>query len=156
VKTKLFIALLSLFCSRLFAQESTTASGGDASGNGGSAAFSIGQPFYTVNAGSSGAVEQGIQNPYVISVATEIKEAGLDLSLSAFPNPTMDLLTLKVATLDADFSYQLFDTGGKLLGSEKITGNSTAISMGLYPTAIYFLKIIHTNKDIKTFQIIKN
>ena len=53
-------------------------------------------------------------------------------------------------------SYQLYDMQGKLLQSEKITGNQTSIIMSNLVPANYFVKVIQGNKEVKTFKIIKN
>ena len=44
---------------------------------------------------------------------------------------------------------------GKLLQSEKITGNQTSIVMSNLVPATYFVKVIQGNKEVKTFKIIK-
>lgn len=143
------------------AQESANASGGDATGSGGTVAYSVGQVVYTTNTGSSGSVAQGVQQPFEISVVTAIEEArGINLSVTAYPNPTTDYLQLKVdasTTLSIrSMSYQLYDMNGKLLQSEKITGNQTSIVMSNLVPANYFVKVVQGNKEVKTFKIIKN
>jgi len=74
-----------------------SATGGDASGSGGTVAYSVGQIVYTTNTGNTGSVAQGVEQAYEIS-SVGIKETALNISLSVFPNPTSDFLTLKVST----------------------------------------------------------
>ena len=50
------------------AQESVNSTGGNATGSGGTVAYSVGQVVYTANTGSSGNVEQGVQHAYEILV----------------------------------------------------------------------------------------
>ncbi len=143
------------------AQETVPATGGNASGSGGSASYSIGQMVYTTNTGTNGSVAQGVQQPYEISVITGIEEAkGISLNCSAYPNPTIEFITLKVdasATLSIQLlSYQLYDISGKLLENKKIEGNETSIVMSNLVPASYFVKVIQGNKEVKTFKIIKN
>ena len=71
------------------AQESANASGGDATRNGGTLAYGIGQVVYTSNSASNGIVAQGVQHAYEI-FAVCIKETELNFSLAVFPNPTAD------------------------------------------------------------------
>ncbi len=99
-----------------------------------------------------------MQQPFEISVVTAIEESkGINLKVSAYPNPTIDYLTLSVADFDATkLSYQLYDIGGKLLRSEKITSTQTSIVMSNLLPATYFVKIIGSNKELITFKIIKN
>jgi hypothetical protein len=45
---------------------------------------------------------------------------------------------------------------GKLLQSEKITGNQTSIVMSNLVPATYFVRVIQNSKEVKVFKIIKN
>ncbi|MDD4673844.1 MAG: T9SS type A sorting domain-containing protein [Bacteroidales bacterium] len=139
------------------AQESINATGGNASGSGGSASYSVGQMVYTTNTGTNGSVAQGVQQPFEISAVTGIEEAkSIQLSVSAYPNPATYYLTLEVRDFRlSNLTYQLYDMQGKLLQSERITGNQTSIVMSNLVPAIYFVKVIEGNKEIKTFKIIK-
>lgn len=161
-KTFIFNAVVSLGLglTGLRAQESVNATGGNASGSGGSASYSVGQIVYTTHTGTNGSVAEGVQQPYEISVVTGIEEAkGINLSVSAYPNPTTDFLILEVdasTTLSIQtLSYQLFDIQGKLLQSEKITGNQTSIVISNLIPATYVVKVIQDNKEVKVFKIIK-
>jgi len=145
------------------AQESVNASGGNASGSGGSASYSVGQVVYTINTGTNGSVAEGVQQPFEISAVTGIEEAkGINLSVSAYPNPTTDNLTLSIDNSVktnhdwSQLSYQLYDMQGKLLQSEKITGNQTSIVMSNLVPATYFVRVIQNSKEVKVFKIIKN
>ena len=152
------IILLGLGLTGLQAQESVNATGGDASGSGGSVSYSVGQVVYTTNTGTNGSVTQGVQQPYEISVVTAIEEAkGINLTVTAYPNPATDYLTLRIDEFEiSNLSFQLYDMNGKLLQSEKITGNQTSIVMSNLVPANYFVKVIQANKEVKTFKIIKN
>jgi hypothetical protein len=144
--------------STVSAQESVNATGGDASGSGGSASYSVGQMVYTTYTGTSGSVAQGVQQPFEISVVTGIEEANvINLSVSAYPNPAIDYLTLSIAEFDAsNLSYQLYDMKGKLLQTKNLIGTETHIDMSTYVQSAYFVKVIQGNREIKTFKIIKN
>jgi len=152
------VLLLGLGLTGLQAQEGVNATGGNASGSGGLVSYSVGQVVYTTNTGTNGTVAQGVQQPYEISVVTAIEQAkGITLSVTAYPNPTTDYLTLRIDEFDiSNLSYQLYDMNGKLLQSEKITGNKTSIVMSNLVSANYFVKVVQGNKEIKTFKIIKN
>ncbi|MBN2164781.1 MAG: T9SS type A sorting domain-containing protein [Marinilabiliaceae bacterium] len=152
------VLLLGLGLTGVQAQESLNATGSNASGSGGSASYSVGQVVYTTNIGKSGSIAQGVQQPYEISVVTGIKEAkGINLTVTAYPNPTTDYLTLRIDEFEiSNVSYQLYDMNGKLLQNEKITGSQTSIVMSNLVPATYFVKVIQGNKEVKTFKIIKN
>lgn len=123
--------------------------------------YTVGQVVYTTNTGTNGSVAQGVQQPFEISVVTGIEEAkGITLQCSAYPNPTTDFLTLKVDASTSlsiqSMEYQLFDINGKLLENKKVEDDETSIVMSNLVPAIYFLKIIQNNKEVKSFKIIKN
>jgi len=158
IKLKVIAFLTLVFSlSTVSAQTSINATGGNALGSGGSASYSVGQVFYTTNTGTNGSVAQGVQQPYEISVVTAIEEAkGINLSVLAYPNPTTDYLTLEVKEYElSNLHFQLYDMSGKLLQSEKITGNQTSIVMSYLVPANYIVKVIQGNKEVKTFKIIK-
>ncbi len=60
------ISALLLFSAGLHAQQATTAAGGDATGPGGSVAYSVGQVVYTTNSGTGGSVAEGVQQSYSV------------------------------------------------------------------------------------------
>lgn len=158
-KKTLFTALLLGFGLAVAnAQQSTNASGGKASGSGGTATYSVGQVVYTIATGSNGSLIQGVQQPFEISVVLGVEEAeNVSLNLMAYPNPAKDRLTLKVGNQDGqNLSFLLFDLTGKLLHNAKVKSNETVINMQDYQSGIYFLKIFNTSKEIKTFKILKN
>ena len=152
------VLLLGLGLTGLQAQTSVNATDGDVSGSGGSVSYSVGQVVYTTHTGTSGSVAEGVQQPYEISVVTGLEEAqSINLSVTAYPNPTTDYLTLRIDEFEiSNLSFQLYDMNGKLLQNEKITGNQTSIVMSNLVPANYFVKVIQGNKKVKTFKIIKN
>lgn len=137
------------------AQRAWTASGGDGSGTGGSMSYSIGQVICSADTGTSGSVAAGIQHPYEI-FSLGVDEAGNQISLTVFPNPAKDLLTLKVDKRDyKNLGYQLYDISGSLLEDKKLAGNETKINMGNLRPAIYFLEVTEHGLEVKTFKIVK-
>ncbi len=147
---------LGIFLS-LYAQEAVLTSGGDGSGTGGSASYSVGQVVYTTHTATAGSVAQGIQQAFEISTVLGIEENQFDISITAFPNPTKNKLTIKIKNVTNDYlSYQLYDSYGKILKRKKIIGQITIIPTEYLAPAIYFLKIANHAKAIKIFKIIKN
>ena len=150
-----------VFCfSQLNAQtlhENMNSSGESLSGGGGSASQSVGQVFYNIVPGTSGTANQGIKQPYEISIVTETKEAiGISLKMIAYPNPTTGLLKLGIDDLRFnDLMYHLFDANGKLLESGNVSGTETNIDLISREPAVYFLKVLRKSEDLKTFKIVK-
>lgn len=161
-KVKLCVLLLSgLGLAGLQAQEAIPATGGNASGSGGTVSYSVGQVVYTTNPGTSGTVTQGVQQAYIISATNGIDDKSIDLTYKVFPNPTTDYLNLKMDNYQSStYIFQLFDINGRMIGSETIVANETSISMNKLNSGNYLLKIIETKtgatKEVKSFKIIKN
>ena len=148
--------LLSFSVNAQTSHQVLSASGGDATGSGGSVAYSVGQIVYTTSTGASGSVAQGVEQAYEIS-SVGIKETALNISLSVFPNPTSDFLTLKVQDYNKeDLSYSLLDEQGKLVLNEQITNQDTQVAMSTLARGAYFINVLQANKNIQTFKIIKN
>ena len=163
-KIKIWATLLSCFfmatvSAQLYnKQDVIPASGGDASGSGGSSSYSVGQVVYTTNTSvSNGSVAQGIQQPYEVSVVTAIVEAkDITLQFSAYPNPTYNYVNLKIENYDIiNLIYNLYDINGKLIENKKIDGKETYINMLNLVPATYFIKVIQGDKEIKTFKVVK-
>lgn len=131
--------------------------GGNATGTGGSASYSVGQLVYTTATGTTGSVAQGVQQPYEINVVSGISEIyGIEL-FSAYPNPASTHLVLKIENNElASFTYQLYNTAGSMMKTDKITAHETIINMALLLSATYYLRIFTGNKEVKVFKIIKH
>ena len=151
------VFFLGIGLSGLQAQTAIVATGGDATGTGGSISYSVGQVFYTTATGSNGSVAQGVQQPFEISIETGVEKTGINLTASVYPNPTTNYLTLEVKDFElSTLHFQLYDLQGKLIQSKKITEAKTKIVMSNLLPAIYFVKVIQAKKEVKTFKIIKN
>lgn len=157
-KLKLSAILLVLGLTGLQAQEAIPTSSGNASGSGGFVSYSVGQIVYQTKTGTNGTVAEGVQQPFEISVVTGFEEIkGIDLLISAYPNPTIDNITLRIDKNElSNLSYQLYDINGKLLKTKKITDEVTTIDFLNNEPSTYFVKVIEHDNTIKTFQIIKN
>lgn len=157
-KLYFFILLITIISeAKSYSQQSLTASGGNAIGTGGTSSYSVGQITYTSQSGTGGLVNLGVQQPYEIVTLGKDDFAEINLVISAYPNPTKDLLHL-VITDDKwnDLSYQLFDMNGRtLVNLNKITAPEMSVSMQELQQGIYFLTVSSNKKTIKTFKIIK-
>ncbi|MFZ4797613.1 MAG: T9SS type A sorting domain-containing protein [Bacteroidia bacterium] len=150
--------VLGLGSTTLFAQQGNPAAGGNASGSGGTASFSIGQIFYSSPSGTSHKLVQGLQQPFEIQVLTSIEVAPKWVSLAAtvFPNPTTENFTLRIENKKLEnFSYEFYDSQGRLITTKKIETEETLIESSHLATAYYILKVNEGNKTIKTFKITK-
>ena len=157
---KPFLVLLAGCFSLLIAQAQSTipASGGNAGGSGGSVSYTVGQIVNVTISGSNGSVIEGVQQPFEISVITEVGNTEeITLSCSVYPNPVTYFLTLKIGTgVKVKLSYKLYNINGKLLENKKILTDETQIAMVTYASGTYLLRVTDNKKDLKTFKIIKN
>jgi hypothetical protein len=153
----ILITTLVLVCMNLVkAQVSINTSGNDASGSGGSVAYSIGQIAYTTNKDTTGSLSQGVQQAYDIFMIG-LKEPIFNTTLSVFPNPTSNNLTLHISQYNNEkLTYQLWDMQGKLLANGHVTTQQTQINTSGWAAATYFIHIVNQdNQKIQSFKIVK-
>jgi hypothetical protein len=152
-----YLAATLLWTSVAQAQESINSSGGNATGNGGTVSYSIGQVVYSSNTGNDGSVAQGVQQPYEI-ITVGINENEPKISLSVFPNPIAENLILQVNEVEhSTLNFQLCDMQGKQLSKGQIIAKQTQINTASLSSATYFINVINQeNQKVQTFKIIKN
>ena len=154
-KTTLIVCLL--FATQcMFSQATLPASGGEATGSGGSSSYTVGQIDYIRTSGSGGTADQGVQHPITFSVLGIDAFPTIALQAVIFPNPTVHNVTLIITDLPAEaLSYQLYDITRRLISSRKIIDEETIIPMEGLPVATYLLTVLDKNTQLKTFKIIK-
>lgn len=159
---KSFIKMLIAFClfgygPAILAQSTVASAGGDASGDGGSVSYTVGQIVYTTSSGPDGSVLQGVQQPYEIWIITGFDYTqNILLECVIFPNPTTHHVVLKLKNYDMEnVSFHLFNINGKLLEHKKVVDHETTIQMDHLKPATYFLRIFKENEVVKTFKINK-
>ncbi len=141
----------------LQAQSTIPASGGNATGSGGSVSYTVGQILYNTISGTNGIVAQGVQQPYEISVVTSIKNSEeINLECLVYPNPTSGLAKLIFKSPDYEnLRFRLYDINGVLLQDKKVESSETEISLENLSSSVYFLKVIKNNLEVKVFKIVK-
>ena len=153
--------VLLAFCVSMvttYGQSAIAATGGSATGSGGSVTYTVGQVAYSTFTGSNGSVAQGVQQPWEISTVTAIeKTEGITLEMSVYPNPTGGELKLTIKDFnDKNLRYRLYDMNGLLLQDRKIDAEETEISLQDYSSTMYLLRIISNKQEIKVFKIVRN
>ena len=140
-----------------FEQSNTVSSGGNATGASGSVSYTIGQIDYISSNSASGNTNQGVQQPYEISISNGLNDVANEISLSIGPNPAIDNLTLTFKSDETDiYRFELFDQNAKELLVKTNLKKVETIDMSPYSVGTYQLKISGTNRSQKTFKIIKN
>ena len=151
-----FFYFLAFAVTNANAQDAVITSGGDASGSNGSASYSVGQVIYTSVNGASGSTNQGVQQPYQITVIGKNPNTEIGLSFSLYPNPAHSFIYLNMGSMNLqNLSFQLFDALGQILSNQTITTNQTLISMFEYSAGNYYLRVFDDNSELKAFKIIK-
>ncbi|MCE2682450.1 MAG: T9SS type A sorting domain-containing protein [Flavobacteriia bacterium] len=155
------IFALLLHAQSCIGQANTMSSGGDCTGAGGSASYSVGQIDYIAIDVAAGSAYQGVQQPYELFSLSTVDENS-DFTLVLGPNPTAGELTLiSSSALPLNSYYVLFDEAGKTLMTRPILNEISSINIDSYAAGIYCLqvysvyaysdkKILHTFKIIKT------
>jgi hypothetical protein len=139
------------------AQQATVATGGDATGSNGTSSYSIGQVAYSNTTGTTGSVNQGVQQPFEIFTLGHDEFPEIQLMMTVYPNPTASLVTLTLQNYSLDnVHFQLFDLNGRLIQSQSITTSETQIAMEHLASAVYLLNVMEQSRILKTFKIIKN
>ena len=155
---KLTILLLSFLLIGMLevkAQEQVTSGGGTIQSSSGEINYTLGQVFTSTN--SNGIISEGVQQPYEISVVTMVNNTNTEISVSAFPNPTLDKLNLKVNSANYEnLFYSLYDINGQKIQAGKIIHKETSIDMSEVKKGTYIITIQLNNKETKTYKIIKN
>lgn len=157
-RTFLILFLLTFsFLGKAYSQENIVATGGKGTGTGGTSSYSVGQIADLQLKGSGGSGQEGVQQPYEIATlgTDEFKE--INLTMTAFPNPTVDVLNLSITNDKLDnLTYDLFDINGKIVSNtSKIAYSETTVNMHGLVQGVYFLRVNSNSKTIKTFKIIK-
>jgi hypothetical protein len=151
----IIIILIAAFCPRLFAQEVIATAGSTLSNSNGSISYTIGEGVANTLTNGELTLTQGFQQANItVSMISELKD--LDFSITAFPNPTADVLTLKLTKDDVtELKYLLFDVNGKLIIQKYLVINETTILVGHLAKGFYLLKVQDGLRELKTFKIIK-
>lgn len=140
----------------IYGQSNTVTTGGRASGSGGNVNYSIGQVNSLSIKNNNGTIAQGVQHPYEIYVIKGEAETGIQLTISANPNPATEYFVLRIEEGWFDnLSYRIYDGGGKLIAQQKIVDKETKISMSRLSNAYYFVKVYKSIFEVKSFKIVK-
>lgn len=151
-----FLLLQAFLHGGIWAQDALDAAGGEASGLGGAASYSVGQLAYLNHSTTGFSVAEGVQQPHEISVVVGLHDDGIAPEVEVYPNPVVDYLRLHVlGRNEGQVHYHLRDMAGKDLFSRLVLAEETEISLVNLASATYFLTITSDQKPIKTFKIVK-
>ncbi len=147
--------LIVTCCSGLLAQEVVATAGSTLVNATGSISYTIGEGVAQTLTKGDKTITQGFhQTTMSVTMVSELKD--LDFSISVFPNPTSDVLTLKLTKENVSgLQYLIFDINGKLISQKNLESNETNVSVGQLAEGFYIIKVQAGTKELKTFKIIK-
>jgi len=143
----------------IYAQQDVVVAGGQASGSGGKASYSIGQINYLYTKNNDVTVNAGVQQPLEFFIIKEENgnETGFEISATAYPNPASEYLNLRIdAGKIEDLSYKIYDEQGRLVKQQNIVNKETTISLKELINSLYFLKVYKSIFVMQSFKIIKS
>jgi hypothetical protein len=149
VGTMLFVSI------SIHAQQVISSTGGTASNGSGTLSFTLGELVIDTRTSGGTTITQGFhQTKLTITAVSELP--CLTFSITAFPNPTSDFVTLKTARENNEkLTYGLFDMQGKLLLKGELLQGEAQVPFATFAAATYIIKITKEGKDIKTLKIVK-
>lgn len=155
-KLKLILFALCLLGFKAAVAQEIFATGGDYYKNAnGSVSVTIGEPIGDTFVGTVNILTQGFQQTK-LAVNAIYELPGLTYSISAFPNPTKDIVTLKAEnSIGVTFWYFLYDSNAKLILQNHFNNGETEISFGPLEKSTYILKIYTNQQEVKSFKIVK-
>jgi hypothetical protein len=153
----LIVSMLILLSFQVAAQESILTANDNATGNGGSASYSVGQITFKGAEASSGKVTEGVQQPYEILFMTGLEDkTALSLDCIVYPNPASSEVKLKIDRPSFEqLSYQLRNNTGLLIYSMNIESKETTIPIKELPAGVYLLTVMENNINLTTWKVIK-
>lgn len=125
-------------------------------GSNGQVSYTVGEPAITTLSSAGNIVTQGYQQSKMY--ATGINQiAPAEYTVSVYPNPVNDQLTIYIQGLDQLASFRLYDAMGKLLYETSTLDEKTQMDFSRFAAGQYLLeltdqngKIFNTQKIIKT------
>jgi hypothetical protein len=80
----------------------------------------------------------------------------LDYEIVVFPNPASDhLIILTDKEQHENLYYQLYDLSGKIIVQDRIRETETTIPVNNLRSAVYLLRIIEGNRQVRAFKVVK-
>jgi hypothetical protein len=151
----ILLFIIAICCPGLLAQQVVATAGSTLGNANGSISYTIGEGVAQTLTQRDKTLTQGFhQTTMSVSILSEMKD--LDFSISVFPNPTSDELTLRLTKENVSgLQYLLFDINGKLISQKKLVSSETKVPVDQLTEGFYFLKVQDGIRELKTFKIIK-
>lgn len=97
-----------------------------------------------------------ISGEFQQSIITSGQSLSVSVSgITIYPNPASEFIVLEAEDYK-NLSYSLYDSKARVLRNNKISDKITEIKLNDLLPGNYFLKIIKSDKELKTFKLIKS
>lgn len=134
--------------SQSISREVVASSGAEASGQGATISWSLGEPIISSS--------EGYQAPLDIQNIVTLIEEETELHVKVFPNPTFDILNLTLDEFSKSVKVQIFNTSGqKVQEAVQIKNSTIKIDLGSLQPGNYFIQLSGYQKKSKTYKIVK-
>ena len=163
LKKILMVASLLCVAVGVRAQAGIVNLGGDARSRYGSLGYSVGQlacendfapAISVVNITES--FNEGLQQPYTLRDMQFEDIQAISITVSLYPNPTVDAVILECDNLDETLCYTLYNAQGQQLEQGTYHGGQQRIELKEYAAGNYMLSIQNKNKNEQNiYKIIK-
>ncbi|MCJ8291980.1 MAG: T9SS type A sorting domain-containing protein [Crocinitomicaceae bacterium] len=105
--------------------------------------WTLGEPVTQTLSNGSGQLTQGFQQSNISVVG--ISDYDFSYSVTAFPNPTIDVVRIKLSDNVSDGLINIVDPTGKIIFEKEITETEFLLDFAPYSQGTYFLNF--TNED---------
>ena len=99
-------------------------------------------------------VSSGMKGIIIVGTATGIEESPGQTDISIFPNPAMDLITVKAGNNLFGTQYYLTDQNGSQILTGKIDSETTSINISQFKNGIYLFRL--EGQKRRSIKVIKN
>jgi len=137
------------------AQQVISSTGGTGTNANGTLTYTLGEMVIDTKTIGSTIITQGFHQTKL--TVTSVKELqNLSFTITAFPNPTNDFVTVKLENgKPQKISFILYDANGKALQNGNIVNYEVELSFISFNPGTYFLKIVKGSEEIKIVKIVK-
>jgi hypothetical protein len=151
----LIVFLFLIYTPVLLAQQVVATAGGTLGNSNGTISYTIGEGVTQTLTKGDKTLTQGFHQTTVLVIPIN-KKKDLDFSISVYPNPTSDKVTVKVEKEDiTGLQFLLFNMNGKLILQKNLESNETSVSVEQLSSGFYLLKIQEGAIELRTFKIVK-
>jgi hypothetical protein len=152
----LYIFAVFLICQNLISQELISTAGGNYANENTQVSWSIGEPICETMGQNNTFLGQGFHQTSLRILNSLPNSKTEDFAIEVFPNPTSKSIKLLIGKdISSSYSYVIYNTKGEMIEKKIIRSNETIIDFEKLASTIYILKIIKSNNELKTFNIVK-